>query len=76
MEKLRRRGIELFKIPIKGGLAKMKEGLKLIATKEFTEIDEIYKIVNFLNKNLAEFNVVFGVQKKENVTIMNIYRGN
>ena len=54
----------------------MKEGLKLIATKEFTEIDEIYKIVDFLNKNLAEFNVVFGVQKKENVTVMNIYREN
>jgi len=54
----------------------MKEGLKLIATKEFTEIDEIYKIVDFLNKNLAEFNVVFGVQMKENVTVMNIYREN
>ena len=54
----------------------MKEGLKLIASKEFTEIDEMYKIVNFLNKNLAEFNVVFGVQKKENVTVMNIYKGN
>ena len=54
----------------------MKEGLKLIASKEFTEIDEMYKIVNFLNKNLAELNVVFGVYKKENVTIMNIYKVN
>ncbi|MBC8059939.1 MAG: DUF4264 family protein [Clostridiaceae bacterium] len=54
----------------------MKEGLKLIASKEFTEIDEMYKIVNFLNKNLAEFNVVFGVQKKENVSVINIYKAN
>ena len=54
----------------------MKEGLKLIATKEFTEVDEIYKIADFLNKNLEEFNVVFGVQRKENVMVMNIYKEN
>ena len=54
----------------------MKEGLKLIASKEFTGIDEMYKIVNFLNKNLAELGVVFGVQIKGNVSVMNIYKEN
>ena len=52
----------------------MKEGLKLIASKEFTEIDEMYKIVDFLNKNLAEMGVVFGVQMKKSVVVMNIYK--
>ena len=54
----------------------MKEGLKLIASKEFAEIDEMYKVVDFLNKNLAEIGVVFGVQMKKNVAIMNIYKEN
>jgi len=54
----------------------MKEGLKLIASKEFVQVDEIYKIVDFLNKNLAEFKVVFGTQKKENKSIINIYKEN
>ena len=54
----------------------MKEGLKLIASKEFMEIDEMYKIVDFLNKNLAELGVVFGVQMKENVSVINIYKEN
>ena len=54
----------------------MKEGLKLIASKEFTETDEMYKIISFLNKNLAELGVVFGVQVKENMTVMNIYKEN
>jgi len=54
----------------------MKEGLKLIASKEFVQVDEIYKIVDFLNKNLAELKVVFGTQKKENKSIINIYKEN
>ena len=54
----------------------MNDSLKLIASKEFKEIDEMYKIVDFLNKNLADLNVVFGVQCQENVTVMNIYKSN
>ena len=52
----------------------MKDGLTLIATKEFEKYDEMYKVVDFLNKNLREFNLIFGVKQKDNSVIMNIYK--
>ncbi len=49
----------------------MKEGheqknsgkLELIATKSFEPYNEMYRIVDFLNKSLKEKNVMFGLAK-------------
>lgn len=43
----------------------MKDGLDLIATKEFESNEEMYKIIDFLNKHLKEFNLIFGVRQKK-----------
>jgi hypothetical protein len=36
--------------------------LELIATKTFTSSDELYKVVDFLNKNLKQHNLMFGLK--------------
>lgn len=37
--------------------------LELIATRTFAPYGEMYKVVDFLNKNLKEKNVMFGLTK-------------
>lgn len=44
-----------------------KDRLELIAARAFEPYDEMYKVVDFLNKNLKEKKVMFGLTKdKEN----------
>ncbi len=44
-----------------------QDKLELIAAKGFKQYDEMYKIVDYLNKNLKHKNVMFGLTKnKEN----------
>ncbi|WP_291572488.1 YpmA family protein [Clostridium sp. UBA4548] len=52
----------------------MKDKLQLIATKEFKEYDEMYKIVDFLNKNLSGLNLIFGMHEKNNSHVLSIYK--
>lgn len=52
----------------------MKEDLELMASKEFKEYAEMYKVVDFLNKNLSNRNIVFGLQEKDGKCIINIYK--
>lgn len=52
----------------------MKDKLELIATKEFTHYEEMYKIVDFLNKSLSEYNLVFGITENDDKNIINVYR--
>lgn len=41
-----------------------KEGkLEMIASKSFKPYDEMYKIVDFLNKNLKDKQLMFGLSK-------------
>ncbi|ACV62240.1 conserved hypothetical protein [Desulfofarcimen acetoxidans DSM 771] len=40
--------------------------LELIAAKSFKEYDQMYKVVDFLNKTLKEKNVMFGLTKNSN----------
>jgi hypothetical protein len=40
--------------------------LELIAFKEFSSYSEMYKVVDFLNKNLKEKRLLFGLSKTEN----------
>lgn len=52
----------------------MKDKLELIASKEFSYYDEMYKIVDFFNKNLGEYNIVFGITERNDKSIINIYK--
>lgn len=57
-----------------GKVSKMKDKLQLIAMKEFKEYDEMYKVVDFLNKNLSDLNLIFGMHEKNNKHILSIYK--
>jgi hypothetical protein len=46
--------------------------LELIATKSFKTYDEMYKIVDFLNKILKDKKVIFGLTKDKNSETMTI----
>lgn len=48
--------------------------LNLIAVKEFEENEDVYKIIDFLNKNLKEQGYIFGLTKKENKDSISIYK--
>ena len=52
----------------------MKDKLELIATKEFSHYEDMYKVVDFLNKNLSEYDIVFGITEKDGKSIINIYK--
>ncbi|MPM65894.1 hypothetical protein SDC9_112798 [bioreactor metagenome] len=52
----------------------MKDKLQLIAMKEFKEYDEMYRVVDFLNKNLSDLNIIFGMHEKNNKHILAIYK--
>lgn len=52
----------------------MKDKLELIATKELKYYEEMYKVIDFLNKNLGEYDLVFGIQEKKDTHIINIYK--
>lgn len=40
--------------------------LELIAAKEFKSYPDMYKIVDFLNKNLKDKKIMFGLSKTQN----------
>jgi hypothetical protein len=48
--------------------------LNLIGVKEFEENEDMYKIVDFLNKNLKEEGFIFGLTKKESKNTISIYK--
>lgn len=52
----------------------MKDKLELIASKELNYYNEMYKVVDFLNKNLSDYNIVFGITEKDDKSIINIYK--
>lgn len=51
----------------------MDNALKIIALKEFKYDSEIYKIVDFINKNISETNLILGLAKKDNKSVITIY---
>lgn len=52
----------------------MKNELQLIAMKELNHYDDMYKIVDFLNKNLSKMDLVFGLTEKEGKNVLTIYK--
>ena len=47
--------------------------LELIAKKEMAYNDELYKLVDFLNKNLKNKHIIFGISKSDNKAIISVY---
>jgi len=49
--------------------------LELIAAKSFKPYDEMYKVVDFLNKNLKDKKLMFGLSKdmQKGTMIISIY---
>lgn len=51
-----------------------KQGkLELLATLKLAPQDEFYRVVDFLNRNLKSYNLMFGVTKKDEEMIFSIY---
>jgi len=47
--------------------------LELIATQRLGLNGELYKVVDFLNKNLKDYRLMFGLTKKEDKMIISVY---
>jgi hypothetical protein len=47
--------------------------LELIAKKEMVYNEELYKLVDFLNKNLKNKQVIIGISKKDDKAIISVY---
>lgn len=43
--------------------ARLDDKLEIIATKTFKPYDEMYKVVDFLNKNLKDKRIMFGLTR-------------
>jgi hypothetical protein len=52
----------------------MKEKYELIASKEFKKYEDMYKMVDFCNKNLGDMGLTFGLSEREGVQVVSIYR--
>lgn len=55
------------------GQEKKEDKLELLATKNFAEYNEMYLVVDFLNKTLKHKKVMFGLTKKDNRMAVSIY---
>lgn len=52
----------------------LKSGkLELIATQRFSNNEEMYKIIDFLNRNLKQHNLLFGLTQNENNMVISVY---
>lgn len=47
--------------------------LELIAAQKFTGHEEMYKIIDFLNRNLKEYKLLFGLTKSEDTMTISVY---
>ena len=47
--------------------------IELIATQRVGVNGELYKVVDFLNKNLKDYRLMFGLTKKEDKMMISIY---
>ena len=50
-----------------------KGKLELIATQRVSANSEMYKVVDFLNKNLKIYHLMFGLKKKDENMVISIY---
>ena len=47
--------------------------LDLIATQRLSVNGELYKVVDFLNKNLKDYKLMFGLTKKDDKMVISVY---
>lgn len=47
--------------------------LELVAKKEVIYNDELYKLIDFLNKTLKNKHIIFGISKSDNKAIISVY---
>lgn len=47
--------------------------IELIASQRVGVNGELYKVVDFLNKNLKDYRLMFGLTKKEDKMIISVY---
>lgn len=47
--------------------------LEIKSTLKIKSNPELYKIIDFLNKNLKEKNLIFGVNKEDDEMVISIY---
>jgi hypothetical protein len=47
--------------------------IELIATQRLGVNGELYKVVDFLNKNLKDYKLMFGLTKKEDQMVISVY---
>ncbi|EGW38059.1 MULTISPECIES: YpmA family protein [unclassified Desulfosporosinus] len=47
--------------------------IELIATQRIGVNSELYKVVDFLNKNLKDHRLMFGLTKKEDKMVISVY---
>ncbi|AGA69499.1 hypothetical protein Desdi_2055 [Desulfitobacterium dichloroeliminans LMG P-21439] len=47
--------------------------IELIGTQKLKMNAELYKVVDFLNKNLKEHQLMFGLSKKEDTMTISVY---
>ncbi|MEG6615590.1 YpmA family protein [Peptococcaceae bacterium 1198_IL3148] len=52
---------------------KREPKLELIAHKSFSNYDEMYRVVDFLNRTLKDKNLIFGLTKSDDTITINIY---
>lgn len=50
-----------------------EEGMRIKALKEFGDKDELYQVVDFLNKALKDKDLIFGIKKQGDKQIITIY---
>ncbi|MDR3289147.1 MAG: YpmA family protein [Peptococcaceae bacterium] len=50
-----------------------KGKLELLATQRVEANPEVYKIVDFLNKNLKRYHLMFGLAKREEEMVISVY---
>lgn len=50
-----------------------QEGLEVKSVIELEQNGELYKLVDFLNKNLKDKGVIFGLTKKDEKMMVTIY---
>lgn len=46
---------------------------ELIATQRVKANSELYKVVDFLNKNLKDYRLMFGLTKREDNMVISVY---
>lgn len=59
-----------------GSTGSSRDKLELIAQKSFPGYEDMYKVVDFLNKNLKDQRIMFGLARddKENRVTISIYQ--